>query len=658
MARFLGAIVAICFGSAVQAQAPAPSVEDYAAMTNMSSVRLSPNGERVVFISGETRAERNIIIYSLVGEGSHVIDGGDDQVLVNVSWLNDDHISATYSERRDIIAAGERADVFRNYVVDYDGSDNWELNNYATIANRDLSDPDSILVWLPVLQDNRGSPAAGGGVDQAVGLYRQGLDRDRNRDRVFIGEGGFNYILNAENEPIVRYTSDGGEFELWSRRSGRWQRVYAENLERERFRFGARRSDRWTGRMTNMAGLDITGRYGYFTSRVNDDRMAVFRFDFETNEIEGPVLQSELADVGNFITDWRTNAIIGVRWNEEREKVHYFDPDFAALQEQLEGFFPSSNVTITSWDTDFRKVIVNIEGGSTAGAYYLLNRETGDVTLLAQSRPRIPDEVVAEVQVVQYEARDGLDLFGYLTLPPGREAQDLPLIMLPHGGPQARDFYGFDPWAQFLASRGYAVFQPQFRGSEGFGRDFITMAHGEWGRSMQDDISDAVHHLVESGVAAQDRVCIFGWSYGGYAALAGATLTPELYRCVVAGAPVSDVFAMMDYVTGRFGGASVTYWAEYIGDWRSETDYITRISPARQVEHVQAPLMLIHGTDDLIVPYEQAELMAQAMDRVGKPYELVRIEDGPHQSYRMTVANMEQLYSNLERFLLEHNPPD
>lgn len=395
MTRLFGVLLALCLGAAVQAQVPVPSIDDYAAMTNMSSVRISPNGERLVFISGETRADRNIIVYSLVGEGSHVIDGGDDQVLVRVGWLNDDHIVATYSERRDIVTEGERADIFRNYVIRYDGSDNWELNNYASLANRDLSDPDTVLVWLPVLQDNRGSPAAGGDVEQAEGLFRQGLDRDRNRRRLFIGDGGFNYILNAQNEPIVRYTQDGAEFELWSRHGGDWERVYSENLERERFRFGARRSDRWTGRMTYMAGLDITGRYGYFTSRVNDDRFAVFRFDFETNEIEGPVVQSELADVGSFIEDWRTNAIIGVRWAEERQKVLYFDPEFADLQAQLEGFFPSSNVDIVSWDADFRKVVVSIEGGLTAGAYYLLDRQTGDVTLLAQSRPRIPDEAIA-----------------------------------------------------------------------------------------------------------------------------------------------------------------------------------------------------------------------------------------------------------------------
>jgi dipeptidyl aminopeptidase/acylaminoacyl peptidase len=660
MARLLGlASMLFMAVGAAHAQPPVPSIDDYAAMANMSSVNVSPNGERIVFISGESRAERSIVIYSLVGDPPQVIDGGDDQVLAAVSWANDENLIATYSERRDLAAQGERADVFRNYIVRADGSRNWELNQYASLANRDISDPDTALVWLPVLQDNRGSRTGGDSVQRAVGLFRQGFGRDRDRRRVFIGDGGYTYLLNAENEPVVRYAFDDGEFELWSNLddSG-WERVYSENLTRERFRFGARRSDSWIGRMTNMAGLDSTGQYGYFTSRVNNDRAAVFRFNFETNEIEGPIVQSDLADVGSFIRDWRTNAIIGVRWNEERQHVEYFDETFAGIQSQLEGFFPDSNVSISSFDQDFRKVIISVNGGQTSQSYYLLDRDTGQMAFLSGAYARIPDEAIAPVEVVHYAARDGLELFGYLTTPPGREARDLPLVMLPHGGPQARDNYGFDPWAQFLAARGYAVFQPQFRGSEGFGRNFITMAHGEWGRSMQDDVSDAVHHLVETGVAARDRVCLFGWSYGGYAALAGATLTPELYRCVIAGAPVSDVFAMMEYETGRFGGASVTYWAEYIGDWRSETEYITRISPALNASDVQSPLMIIHGTDDLIVPFEQAEIMAEAMQAAGKPYELVAIQDGPHQSYRMTVDNVRELYTNLERFLFEHNPPD
>jgi len=644
---------------AAHAQPPVPSIDDYAAMANMSDVSISPNGERLVFISGESRAERSIVIYSLVGGAPFVIDGGDDQVLAAVSWANDENLLVTYSDRRDLAAEGERADLFRTYVVRADGSGNWELNRFATMANRDISDPDSMLIWLPVIQDNRGSRTVGDSVEAARGLFRQEFTRDRARRRVFIGDGGFTYRLNADNEPVVRFAFDEGEFELWSNLDGNgWDRVYSENLTRERFRFGARRADSWVGRMTSVAGLDATGQYGYFTSRVNNDRLAVFRFNFETNEIEGPVVQSDLADVGSFIRDWRTNAVIGVRWAEERQRVEYFDETFANIQTQLEGYFPDSNVSIVSWDQDFTKVVISISGGQTSESYYLLDRNTGQMAFLSGAYSRIPDEAIAPVEVVHYTARDGLELFGYLTTPPGREARDLPLVMMPHGGPQARDYYGFDAWSQFLAARGYAVFQPQFRGSDGFGRDFITMGHGEWGRSMQDDVSDALRHLVEEGVVDHERVCLFGWSYGGYAALAGATLTPELFRCIIAGAPVSDVFAMMDYVTGRFGGASVTYWAEYIGDWRSETDYITRISPALNASDVQAPMMIIHGTDDLIVPFEQAELMAEAMEAAGKPYELVAIQDGPHQSYRMTVDNTRELYTALERFLFEHNPPD
>jgi len=663
MKRILGIITCMVMASmalpSVANAQTVPSIEDYAAMSNMSSVRISPNGERIVFISGETRADRNIIVASLVGGPANVIDGGDDQVVVGVSWLSDEKLFVTYSDRRDLAREAERTDVFRRYIMDTDGSHNWELSQYASLANRDINDPDSVLVWMTVLQDNRGSRVAGDNVTTSVGLFHQRFSRDRARSRVFIGDGGYRYILDQNNNPVARFTRDGREFELWHRREGEsWRRVYSENLSLEEFHFGARESNRWHGTMTSVSGLDASGRYGYFISAPNDDRNAVFRFDFETEEIEGPILQSDLAQIESFIRDWRDNTIIGVRWAEERNMVHYFDPEFADLQSQIEGFFPSANANIVHWDTEFRKVIISIEGGHTSGAYYLLDRISGDVSLLSATRPRVPDDAMSPVEIIHYEARDGMDLFGYLTLPQGREAQGLPLVMMPHGGPQARDTYGYDEWAQLLASRGYAVFQPQFRGSDGFGRNFVLAGHDEWGEAMQDDVSDALLHLAEEGIVDSDRVCIFGWSYGGYAALAGATLTPELYRCIIAGAPVSNILTMMDYSEERGRGEASLYWADYIGDYIANRDHMISISPAYQAQNVNAPLMLIHGTDDLIVPFSQAEEMAEALEAAGKPYELVAIQDGPHQSYRMTVENKLELYSNLERFLLEHNPPD
>ena len=667
MFRMIGLIAVLALGGVVQAQepVPAPSVEDYAAKANMASVSISPNGERIVFTAGETR-DRHIIVASLVGERPIVIDGGEDQVLVGVQWVSNEHIFVTYVQRRLIHSRGERDDVPRPYIIRVEDQNIVELDLGVRVANIDADNPDSILVWIRA-GHNRGSDRTGDEHQLGWSLYRQDLDSDR-RQRVFSGTGAFNYILNADNEPVVRYSSEETEFELWSRiNSDNWQLAFEERyrLHRE-FRFAARTWQDWSNVIGRIAGLDRSGRYGYFGSETLGDantftdgrRQAVYRFDFQENEIEGPILQSDIADITGVIRDWRDNAVIGAQWYEERQHVHYFDQDFADLQTQLEGFFPSANVSIESWDENFRKVVINIEGGGTSGAYYLIDRETGDVVLLSRSRPRIPDEAMSPVEIVHYEAQDGLDLFGYLTLPYNREHRNLPAVLLPHGGPQARDYYGYDSWAQFLASRGYAVFQPQFRGSGDFGTEFAERGYTRWGEEMQSDLWDGMQVLVDQGIVDPERVCIFGWSYGGYAAFAGATLTPELYRCAVAGAGVSDILTMMDYERDRGTGDSQLYWARNIGDWRADPEHTRAISPAQQVHNMHIPLMIVHGTDDLIVPYSQAEYMARALDAAGKPYELVAIEDGPHQSYRMTVPQVQVLFENLERFLFEHNPPD
>tara|TARA_R110002073_G_scaffold121834_1_gene264565 strand:+ start:1239 stop:3212 length:1974 start_codon:yes stop_codon:yes gene_type:complete len=654
MKRILAIIAGLVLGSAAHAQ-PVPSVDDYAALTNMTSVSISPNGERIVFIAGETREDRNIIVASLVGGAPIVIDGGDDQIVTGTRWVSNEHIYVTYSERRRIAALAERVDVPRPFIIRVDDQNVVELLLNTRIADIDMDDEDSVLVTVPF--------TSGG-----VAFQRQPLDSARAR-QVFRSDEGYNYVLNAEGEPFVRYTGGRGDtFELWTKYgTGNWHRVHTERFELKReFQFAGRTTRDWVGVIESIAGLDSTGRYGYFSSETMGERgvetpgrrRAVFRYDFQEEVIEGPLVSSDISDVNNFMTDWRTHAVIGVSWDEERRHVEYFDPEFRELYEQLVGFFPDSNVNIVSWDSEFRKVVINISGGHTSGAYYLIDRVAGDVTLLAASRPRIPEAAMAPVEIIHYTAQDGLELFGYLTLPPGRNARDLPAVLLPHGGPEARDFYGVDPWAQFLAARGYAVFQPQFRGSGGFGVEFAERGYGHWGEEMQTDLWDGMQVLVDQGTVDPDRVCIFGWSYGGYAAFAGATLTPDLYRCVIAGAGVSDILTMMEYERGRLGGDSQAYWARNIGDWRRDPAHTREISPAQQVDRITAPLMIIHGTDDLIVPFSQAEYMARALDAAGRPYEMVAIQDGPHQSYRMTVDNQRELYANLERFLFQHNPPD
>jgi dipeptidyl aminopeptidase/acylaminoacyl peptidase len=665
MKHLFGIFACLILSATAHAQ-EVPTVDDFAAMSNMTQVGISPDGEQIVFLSGETRADRNIIVVSLVGNSPVVIDGGDDQIVVGVSWLSNEHILVQYNERRYDPGRAETRDITRPYIIRVQDQNVVELELGMTLANIDLENPNSVLMWLRA-RHGRGTDRVGNRASQGVSLYNIDLDTGR-RQVEFHGTGAYRYVLNAENEAVIRYARGEDEFEMWSRiNTNSWELQHEErfalNME---FHFMARTFRDWIGVMRGIVALDRSGRYGYFGSETlgapdtlsEGRRQAIFRYDFQEGQIEGPVHSSDRADINGAMIDWRDNSIIGIRWEEERRHVEYFDEEFAELYEQIQGFFPSSNVTMDSWDAAFQKVIIYISGGSTSGVYYLLDRISGEVTLLSASRPRIPDTAVSPVEVVHYTAQDGLEMFGYLTIPQGADPASLPAVLMPHGGPEARDYYGFHNWAQFLASRGYAVFQPQFRGSDGFGREFVERGYGNWGEEMQTDIWDGMEVLIERGIVDRERVCLFGWSYGGYAAFAGATMTPELYRCVIAGAGVANINTMMDFERESGNGDSQVYWARNIGDWRTDPAHTRAISPVYQVANMSVPLMIIHGTDDQIVPFSQSEEMARALDEVGKPYEFVAIEDGPHQSIRMTVSQVTELFSNLERFLLEHNPPD
>jgi dipeptidyl aminopeptidase/acylaminoacyl peptidase len=671
--RFLLILLAVIgLQPAAMGQTP-PSIEDYAALPNMALVRISPDGSRLAFISGETWETRNIVIITLDGsEQPTVIDVGDNQVVTAMRFASNTHLWLTYMDRRHFWGSGREAYVGRGYLLRISDQHVVELDRPTSFASIDEQNQSSVLTWVPADRHTPNSAQSMLRGGTGMSLFEQGLDHKMARSREFLGTRDFSYLLDAEDRPVIRQRGGGAgddPYELWTNLdSGEWNRVYVERsvLERE-FQFASRSWQDRAAVLPWVSGVDETARYAYFRSDVDRDvtnalpgrRMALFRFDLIEARIEGPVLRSDLAEVGDLITDWRTNAVIGATVEEERLRQVYFDPDFRQLQSDVEAAFPESNVVIVDWDREFDRVVLLVEGGETSGAYYLINPETSDVRLLARSRPRIPDAQVAPVEIVHYQARDGLDLFGYLTLPVGRDARDLPLVLMPHGGPISRDHYGFDEWSQLLASRGYAVFQPQFRGSGGYGSEFAELGYGQWGRAMQNDLDDGVDALAGRGIIDPDRVCIFGWSYGGYAALAGITLTPERYRCGVAGAGISDLAAFLRFEQGRPNGGLIHIWARRIGDWRGahETE-LGAFSPAMHAANVTAPLMIIHGSDDIVVDPHQAEIMAEAMETAGRPYELISIEGGRHYSNQMTVDDKLQLYANLERFLFEHNPPD
>lgn len=644
---------------------PVVPTDAYARLSNAQSVNISPDGTRIAMITGAERDATYALIVPLEGGGQPVAIPGfsrdiDDELLVGVDWLSDRYIIITYRERISVPGQPwEDADVARRVVYDLEQNDYDEIDAQASIESLLPNDPDEILISTVVVQERGTSVmrSRGGGIGQIVNLYRYDMN-DQDYNRVASGTlSTVNWVLGENGSPILRQDreADDRRWRVYDYNGRRANLIYEETYTVERFGRDGRRA---ISNMSNLVGEDVQGRGVWFSQIEDRDKLRAYLFNPQTGEISGPELAPEGFDFGGFRTDWRTGKVIGAAWLEERLNTEWFDPEFAALQEQLSGLFPDSDVTIESWDRSGQRLVVNVSGGASSNDFYLLDRSSGEMAFLTTAYPEVPPERIHPVSVERYTARDGLDLWGYLTLPNDRPAEGLPLVIAPHGGPQARDGYGFDPiFAQPYADMGYAVFQPQFRGSAGMGQDFVRLGHGEWGRLMQSDITDAVSNLVEQGVVDEDRVCIWGWSYGGYAALAGWALTPEVYRCAIAGAPVSDILEMMSWQADQLGGAgAVNYWTEYIGDWRVERDRMVEISPARQVANGDAPLLVIHAREDQIVPFEQAEIMVAAARNAGKDVEFVAIEGDGH---NLLFARTRKITLDaVTAFLMEHNPPD
>ena len=274
-------------------------------------------------------------------------------------------------------------------------------------------------------------------------------------------------------------------------------------------------------------------------------------------------------------------------------------------------------------------MIIYVSGPREPGEYHLFDGETGLIEPLFSTRPRLPQDALADVEIIRYPARDGMQITGYLTNPIGGAGPTTPLVVLPHGGPETRDVYGFDLLAQYFAAQGYAVFQPNFRGSSGYGGAFARAGYREWGQAMQDDITDGVNALIEQARAARDRICIVGFSYGGYAALMGGATTPDLYQCVVAGAAVTDLPRFIDNWRDIDEDA-FAYWSEAIGDPNTEVERLFNTSPVNLADRIQVPVLLLHGGADDVVPVTHSRMMANALEAAGAVYHYEEYRGGGH----------------------------
>ncbi|WP_234030263.1 alpha/beta hydrolase family protein [Erythrobacter mangrovi] len=402
------------------------------------------------------------------------------------------------------------------------------------------------------------------------------------------------------------------------------------------------------------AGLVATGPGG---------RTVIYRVQGEADEaprwieiaLDGSGSESEfLPGVGieRLYKDSLTGQLIGYR--PLGEDPHFFQSTSTSRARAVRKAFAGLNPSMLDWTSGLGRVLVNTHGNEDSGSFFIVDLAAMRADSVGLERPQIEPGDVGPISTVTYQASDGLEIEGILTLPPGREARQLPLVVLPHGGPHARDIAGFDWWAQAFASRGYAVFQPNFRGSTGRGVDFERAGYGEWGKKMQTDISDGVAKLAADGTIDPTRACIVGASYGGYAALAGVTLQNGLYRCAVSVAGVADL-SLMSRIERRESGDSRIF-TRSLEEELGPKSGLRAVSPRFNAAQADAPVLLIHGRDDTVVPYLQSEKMADALKDAGKPYELLELKGEDH--WLSLGSTRLQMLKAAVSFVEKHNPPD
>ncbi|KQM68070.1 peptidase [Sphingomonas sp. Leaf17] len=388
---------------------------------------------------------------------------------------------------------------------------------------------------------------------------------------------------------------------------------------------------------TALATDDTDGRDALYEVSLPDLKLGKRVYGLADHDIDG-IVRSASGD-----------GLDGVVVTDRYTHTDWLDPAMKAIQAKIDAAIGSSRrARIVSRSQDGARMLIEVGAPDQAGALYYWDTAEGSMKLFAWQNPVLKGRRLSPVTTVQYTARDGTPISAVMTLPRGREAKGLPLIVLPHGGPFARDSEGYDWWVQYLAESGYAVIQPNYRGSSGFGRDFAKKGEGQWGLTMQDDLNDALTYMTKAGIADPRRACMIGASYGGYAAMRAAQRDGALYRCAVSFAGVSDLAAMRRYDSQFLYGKTRTAWLKkQAPDFRS-------VSPRFGAAGFAMPILLVHGKEDKRVPVKQSRLMADELKQAGKPYEYLEQPLADHHFSR--GEDRLEFLTRMKAFLDRHNP--
>ena len=628
-------------GSAARAAEP-PPLEAYGKLPSMEQVALSASGERIAYISviGEVR---KLVVQQLPSTALGVWTLGDIK-LRSVEWVGDEYVIVTLSQTLNMgWDYGFEHELFRPLVINLRDSSVQPLLRKRNTFGASFGSYGYRKIDGQWYAFQRVMPLASGDLQNSV-LAKVRLD-DQSIEYKGSGNTDFtqaDWLVGTDGQILAtsRYQDKTGNWRLQTGSFNGREIVRTEDSFRSNQILGY-------GRTAD------TVLYSY-ADRKDHVRYMEAPLQPADGKLSSPIEVLEEVTTDGVVFDPKTFVMIGYVAPGDQSELVMFDARLKARVLGTRKAFPGLRTEFISWNDDIDRFVVKTDGPGDAGTYWLVNIATGRADEIGYAYRQIPAGQIASSEMIDYKAGDGLALRGVLTLPPQREAAKLPLVVMPHGGPQARDYPGFDWWAQAFASRGYAVWQPNFRGSSGYGSALLEAGYGQIGGRMQTDISDGVAELARRGIVDPARACIVGASYGGYAALAGVTLQQGLYRCAVSVAGVTDWIHFLYRVEDRSWADSLRYWQRFLGIDGPSDSRLKTLSPVNLAGRADAPVLLIHGRDDTVVAVEQSKSMRKALEKAGKPVEYLEMEGEDHWMSR-EQTRLTMLKASVE-FVQRFNP--
>ena len=599
---------------------PTIPLRDFFRNPQTTGYELSPSGELIGFLK-PIDSRLNIFVQPKSGGEAKQITEVKDRDIRSYFWKGDKYLL---------------------YLKDNGGDENFHL--YATRSDgtgtRDLTPFEGVRADM--IDDLEDHPT-----DLIVGLNK------RNKE-VFDA-----YRLNVETGDLKLIAENPGNIASWTTdHDGNIRVATTTDGVNTSLLYRKTETDPWKTVITTNFKESFTPQFFTFdnkalygASNVGRDKTAIVEFDPETGKETNVIFQQPEVDVSGLTYSRKRKVITSATYTTWKEERKFFDPQSETLYKTLNEKLPGYDVYVVSANKEEDMFIVRTITDRSLGAFYLYDEKSGELSKLADRNPWLKEDQLSEMKPIEYTSRDGLTIHGYLTLPKGKTAKNLPIVVNPHGGPWARDEWGFNPEIQFLANRGFGVLQMNFRGSTGYGRTFWEAGFRQWGQSMQDDITDGVKWLIDQGIADPKKVAIYGGSYGGYAVLEGLTKTPDLYAAGVDYVGVSNLFTFMKTVP--------PYWKpflemmyEMVGNPEKDKTLFEANSPALNADRIKSPLFVAQGAKDPRVNINESNQIVEALKKHGVDVEYMVKEDEGHGFHN--EENRFLFYEAMEKFLTKY----